>query len=426
MRTILLSICFGLLSLNAYSQSKLAGAGKATKVGGSAASKTATTKKTAKTSTPVKKTPSQIPAVKQDPNARYASSGYMEISGVSFANVDRDGHIIDDYGSNLYASEVKYLKPKVFYHGLASVEKEISVDVKIIKEDGTLETGTGSPDGYTYSNQYKVEPGSGKNIELSGWGRNNGGAYTSGQYKFEVWYKGNILYQKGIRLYSGNTPLATSKILKINSVSFSNQTYDGTTIDDFGSTLYEGNLQYVTPKLYYNGLYSTTQKITLYYKIFYPSGSMMSGSTSPLCYTSKQDVEIKPGSNSIVLNGYGSKSTTVYKEGVHKIQYWLDGEKIYETSFTVKKKEGTASYLTVDSKTAVSTSFSSSGGSETFYVKTDAGSWETWGVPSWCEITNKTATSFTIKCSYNSGAKRTDWMKIKAGGKEVRIDITQN
>ena len=103
-----------------------------------------------------------------------------------------------------------------------------------------------------------------------------------------------------------------------------------------------------------------------------------------------------------------------------------DGEKIYETSFTVKKKEGTASYLTVDSKTAVSTSFSSSGGSETFYVKTDAGSWETWGVPSWCEITNKTATSFTIKCSYNSGAKRTDWMKIKAGGKEVRIDITQN
>ena len=155
MRTLLLSICFGLLSLNAYSQSKLAGAGKATKVGGSAASKTATTKKTAKTSTPVKKTPSKIPAVKQDPDAKYASSGYMEISGVSFANVDIDGHIIDDYGSNLYASEVKYLKPKVFYRGLASVEKEISVDVKIIKEDGTLETGTGSPDGYTYSNQYK-------------------------------------------------------------------------------------------------------------------------------------------------------------------------------------------------------------------------------------------------------------------------------
>lgn len=426
MRTLLLSICFGLLSLNAYSQSKLAGAGKATKVGGSAASKTATTKTPAKTSTPVKKTPTQSPVVKQDPNAKYASSGYMEISGVSFANVDTDGHLIDDYGSNLYASEVKYLKPKVFYHGLASVEKEISVDVKIIKEDGTLETGTGSPDGYTYSYQYKVEPGAGKNIELSGWGRNNGGSYSPGQYKFEVWYKGNILYEKGIRLYSGTTPLATSKIIKINGISFSNVTKEGTVLADYGGTFYEGDVQYVKSRISYSGLYSNDQTVTLYYKFFTPSGSMICGNSSPTCYSSKESITVKPGSNTITLDGWGSSSGAIYKEGKHKVEYWLDGEKIYETSFTVKKKEGTASYLTVDSKTAVSTSFSSSGGSETFYVKTDAGSWETWGVPSWCEITNKTATSFTLKCSYNSGAKRTDWMKIKAGGKEVRIDITQN
>lgn len=426
MRTILLSICFGLLSLNVYSQSKLVGAGKATKVGGSAASKTATTKTPAKTSTPVKKAPTQRPVVKQDPNAKYASSGYMEISGVSFANVDTDGHIIDDYGSNLYASEIKYLKPKVFYRGLASVEKEISVDVKIIKEDGTLETGTGSPDGYTYSYQYKVEPGSGKNIELSGWGRNNGGSYSPGQYKFEVWYNGNILYEKGIRLYSGTTPLATSKIIKINGISFSNVTNEGTVLADYGGTFYEGDVQYVKPRISYSGLYSNDQSVTLYYKIFTPSGSLICGSSSPTCYSYKQNITIKPGSNTITLDGWGSSSGATYKEGKHKVEYWLDGEKIYETSFTVKKKEGVATYLTVDSKTAVSTSFSSSGGSETFYVKTDAGSWETWGVPSWCEITNKTETTFTIKCSYNSGAKRTDWMKIKAGGKEVRIDITQN
>lgn len=426
MRTILLSICFGLLSLNAYSQSKLAGAGKATKVGGSAASKTATTKTPAKTTTPVKKAPSQVPVVKQDPNAKYASSGYMEISGVSFANVDKDGHIIDDYGTNLYASEVKYLKPKVFYRGLASEEKEISVDVKIIKEDGTLETGTGSPEGYTYSYKYKVEPGSGKSVELSGWGRNNGGSYSSGQYKFEVWYNGNILYQKGIRLYSGTTPLATSKILKITSMSFSNESKEGTVLTDFGGTLYEGDVQYVTPKMYYTGLYSNDQKVTLYYKFFAPSGNLINGNSSPLCYSSKQEITVKPGINSLKLNGWGSSSGATYKEGVHKVEYWLDGEKIYETTFEVKKKAGFATYLTVDSKTAVTTSFSSSGGTETFYVKTDAGSWETWGIPSWCEITNKTATSFTLKCSSNSGAKRTDYMKIKAGGKEVRIDITQN
>lgn len=425
MRTLLLSICFGLLSLNTYSQSKLAGAGKATKVGGSVTSKTVTTKTTEKTSTPVKKTPLQTPTIKEDPNEKYAASGYMEITGVTFANIDVDSHIIDDYGANLYASEVKYLKPKVFYRGLASEEKEISIDLKIIKEDGTLSTGTNSPSGYTYSYKCKIEPGTGKSIEISGWGNNTGGVFSSGQYKFEVWYNGNILYEKGIRLYSGTTPLATSKIIKINNISFSNVTSDGTVLADQGDTFYEGEVQYVKPHINYTGLYSNDQEITLYYKFFTPSGSMICGKSSPKCYSYKQNITVKPGTNILTLEGWGTSSGTLYKEGKHKVEYWLDGEKIYETSFDVKKNEGVASYLTVDSKTEVSTTFSSSGGSETFYVKTDAGSWETWGVPSWCEITNKTATSFTIKCENNSGLKRTDWMKIKAGGKEVRIDITQ-
>ncbi len=90
-------------------------------------------------------------------------------------------------------------------------------------------------------------------------------------------------------------------------------------------------------------------------------------------------------------------------------------------SFTPKSD----SYLKVDSKTAVSTSFSASGGTETFYISTDADSWSTWGVPSFCEVTNKTSTSFTLKCNPNSGSERSDYMKVKTGNHEVRIDITQ-
>lgn len=84
------------------------------------------------------------------------------------------------------------------------------------------------------------------------------------------------------------------------------------------------------------------------------------------------------------------------------------------------------SYLMVDNKTAVSTSFSASGGSETFYVSTDADSWTTWGIPSFCEVTNKTSTSFTLKCNPNNGSERSDYMKIKTGNHEVRIDISQS
>lgn len=85
------------------------------------------------------------------------------------------------------------------------------------------------------------------------------------------------------------------------------------------------------------------------------------------------------------------------------------------------------SYLTVDSKTAVSTTFSGNGGSETFYVSTDADSWTTWGIPSWCRVTDKTSTSFKLVCEPNtSSSSRSDYMKIKTGNHEVRIDITQN
>lgn len=59
-------------------------------------------------------------------------------------------------------------------------------------------------------------------------------------------------------------------------------------------------------------------------------------------------------------------------------------------------------------------------------ISTDADSWTTWGIPSFCEVTNKTATSFTLKCNpNNTGSERSDYMKVKTGNHEVRIDIKQ-
>lgn len=70
--------------------------------------------------------------------------------------------------------------------------------------------------------------------------------------------------------------------------------------------------------------------------------------------------------------------------------------------------------------------FSASGGRETYYINTTASSYETWGVPSWCRIENKTSSSFTLVCEpNNTSSQHSDYMKVKAGGKEIRIDIKQ-
>lgn len=230
-------------------------------------------------------------ARKRVQEANYASKGYMEITDIKFANIKNDGTIIDDYGSTLYSSDLRYLKPKLFYNGLASEQKTIKLFCKIFRADGTLSKGDSSPEGYTSSSEYTIYPGTGKILNLTGWGTDNGGHYFPGTCKYELWYEGKLLFAKEI---------------------------------------------------------------------------------------------------------------------------------------LIKSNSGEVSYLKVDNKTVVSTSFYSSGGSETFTVSTDSDSWTIWGIPSWCSIENKSSNGFRLKCEPNSSSsERSDYMKIKAGDKEVRIDIKQ-
>ena len=115
MKKIVFIFSFALLSLTIAGQSKLVSGSKA-----STAKKTTVTSNN-KGDNQVKKGTKQpkAPSVRGSSSNRYASSGYMEISGISFANVDNSGHIIDDYGSTLYVGALKYLTPKIFYRGLS-------------------------------------------------------------------------------------------------------------------------------------------------------------------------------------------------------------------------------------------------------------------------------------------------------------------
>lgn len=96
------------------------------------------------------------------------------------------------------------------------------------------------------------------------------------------------------------------------------------------------------------------------------------------------------------------------------------------TSFTYTPS--TEITLLVDNSASDKTKyFSDVGGRETYYIKTNASSYETWGVPSWCRIENRSSSSFTLVCEPNtSSSDRSDYMKVKAGGKEIRIDIKQD
>lgn len=331
-----------IISLGSFAQGKLINAGKVGKVSGTVKQETVKPKK----ETAAKPKPKPVAPKSDD---KYKSVGYMEIFGISFANCDHMGNIFDDYGADLYAGELKYLNAKVFYKGLANSEKEISINLKIIKEDGTVMKGKDSPEGYTFSSTVKIESGEGKSLYLLGWGNNLATSYSAGQYKYEIWYNGNMLFQKGFRIHPGKYPVINSKILKINNISFGNGDKNANLISGYGEALVENEVQYLQPQISYEGFVASEQKATLVVRIILPDGNMTRGADSPLCFTSKSDIIIKPGHNVSAIIGWGNENKTLYKYGTHRYEIWLNGDKIYETTFLVNKKGTSMERMTATS-----------------------------------------------------------------------------
>ena len=332
-KLILLMLCLCFMG-QAYSQNRLIKAAGSSSKASSTVKQETTLKSVNRKTTGEKNKKSTV-----DKKSGCAATGCLEITGLLFANSDNRGTIIDDFGSTLYAGELKYLQAKIIYKGKVSAAKELKLYIKIVDEDGTLRTGKGSPEGYTTSSVVKVEPGAGRSSLLVGWGNNYGTSYAAGQYNYQIWYNGNILFEKKVRVYSGTAPVIKNRLFKINDIQFANSDVNGKILDDYGSVLKEGRLQYLQPKLVYEGLTLTEQKIVLMTRIFLVSGDLSSGSKSPVGFTQKMTVTIKPGSNAVSLIGWGNDAASLYKEGLHKYELWLDGEKIYETAFRVREKE---------------------------------------------------------------------------------------
>lgn len=94
------------------------------------------------------------------------------------------------------------------------------------------------------------------------------------------------------------------------------------------------------------------------------------------------------------------------------------------TAFSYTPTEDT--YLTVENGRNAIVRFPAEGGTQVVHVATDATAWDTWGLPSFCRVSNVTASSFTITCQPNNGEKRNDFMKVRTASQEARIDIRQD
>lgn len=141
------------------------------------------------------------PVVKEPKNIN------LVIKSIDFANADRNRNIINDYGFEMYASDIRYLIPRIVYEGLSQEWENMPLDCKIINPDGSVQKSSNSPEGYTYRMSLLVKTGQNAS-QLPAWGNDGGGVFVPGDYRLEVWYDGDLIFQKPFTVLERLNPLS--------------------------------------------------------------------------------------------------------------------------------------------------------------------------------------------------------------------------
>ena len=108
------------------------------------------------------------------------------VTAIGVGNSASGGAWLNNPGDRLQASQMRYLSPVITYN--STVSEELTFYVKIINPNGSLSTGTSSPNGFSYSTTARVNRGDNQSLSLSSWGNNDRSTYQAGEYTVEVWY----------------------------------------------------------------------------------------------------------------------------------------------------------------------------------------------------------------------------------------------
>lgn len=127
-----------------------------------------------------------VGSVSSSSNSNSISEIPFIITKLEVANADENKNIIQDYGETIWDYKTKFLTPRITVKPFKSTGT-YTIFVKLYK-DGSLRTGTSSPSGYSYANTVTISGNSSQVFTLSGWGSKTAGHWSTGEYRFEIWY----------------------------------------------------------------------------------------------------------------------------------------------------------------------------------------------------------------------------------------------
>lgn len=256
-------------------------------------------------------------------DAEFATKGYMEVTGLRFANASSEDEYLGEPGDPLYENDIRYIKPVLSYRGLAREPKTVELFIKFIGPDGTPVGGELTPDGYSYKHTVTVSPHGGR-IGIPGWGNRQGGVFSPGINTCEIWCNGNKLTSGSFTvLENGKSNQVRSFV--VTGLSLANTTFDNQILDGYGATLYSDNIRFLKARIKYNS--DESRRIALSIRIRTPDGTELTDSDSYFIHQGY--------GQEMTLTGIGSKRLSLFEPGSHQYEILLDGKRLYSQSFHV-------------------------------------------------------------------------------------------
>ncbi len=132
-----------------------------------------------------------------------------------------------------------------------------------------------------------------------------------------------------------------SPSIRITHVDFANSDVKGNLLSNFGSTLYT-NTAYLVPRITYQVLRNSSSQTDIWYKLFSPSGELMTIQGGRDGYTWHGFVDLS-ASDTVVLGGFGGDEHTIFSAiGTWNIEFYEENHLLYRSQFQVNNKPVTS------------------------------------------------------------------------------------
>lgn len=138
----------------------------------------------------------------------YATTYPITITDISIANTDANGRILSDYGEALYASQLRYLLPKLHFKTNAKSTTTALLVLKYFPENGSMIKNNFFQNAKDLHNSFSqilpvtISPYE-NTKELISFGSASRSIYNAGTYRLEVWLGNALLYTKSFTVQYG-------------------------------------------------------------------------------------------------------------------------------------------------------------------------------------------------------------------------------